>query len=209
MNAECPAGCCPHDGASLGGGCPRDIPDAPLRERVAHLRTCQLLTVARISVLTGIERQAIGRLLYEVVAEAGPGGAGRRTVRQATEDEWVRQVLADGPAQRRMARWPSSRGPSEIELLAALYADQQVRQVLDKHGIPVAAVAGPALGRFPAPKPLTADLVSDLYEGCGLSLHHIELLTGRPGAAAGAVLRAKGLRLRPTGARSPFTERLR
>jgi hypothetical protein len=117
--------------------------------------------------------------------------------------------MADPPERDRMNGPPSSRGPSEIELLTALYADQQVRQALDKHGIPVATLAAPAWKRFPAPQPLTADLVSALYEGCGLSLHHIQLLTGRSAAAAGAVLRAKGIRLRPAGVQSPFTLRLR
>jgi hypothetical protein len=206
---ECPAGCCPHDDASLCGGCPGDIPEAPPRERVAHLRACQHLPAAKIAALTGIDRQTINRLLFEVVAEAGPGGPARRTPRQAAEDEWVDQVLADVPRQRRRTRSSSARGPSEIELLTALYADPEVRQVLDKHGVPVSTLAGPAWKRFPAPQPLTADLVSDLYEGCGLSLHHIELLTGRPAAAAGAVLRGKGIRLRPAGATSPFMQRLR
>jgi hypothetical protein len=208
VSAECPAGCCPHDGADLAGDCPGDIPDAPLRERVAHLRSCQLLTVARIAALTGAARPAVSRLLYELAAEARPGG-GRRTPRQAAKDAWLDQIMADPPERDRMTGPPSARGPSEVELLTALYADQQVRQVLDKHGIPVATLAAPAWKRFPAPQPLTADLVSDLYEGCGLSLHHIELLTGRPAAAAGAVLRGKGIRLRPAGAKAAFTRRLR
>jgi hypothetical protein len=73
----------------------------------------------------------------------------------------------------------------------------------------VASLSGPAWKRFPAPQPLTAGLVSDLYEGCGLSLHLIELLTGRPAAAVGAVLRASGIKLRPAGGRSPFMDRWR
>ena len=36
----------------------------------------------------------------------------------------------------------SSRGPSELELLAALYAAPEVRQVLERHGIPVVTLAG-------------------------------------------------------------------
>ena len=103
----------------------------------------------------------------------------------------------------------ASRGPSEIELLTALYADREIRAVLDRHDVPVVSLAGPAWRRFPAPQPLTPGLVRDLYEGCGLSLHHIELLTGLPAAAAGVVLRASGVRLRPPGGRSPFMERWR
>lgn len=211
--SECPAGCCPHDGVSLDKDCPRDLPDAPLPERVAHLRACQLLPVATIAAVTGSDRRSIIRLLYEAATDVGPGGAVRRMTREAATDEWLDEVMAhlssrDRRPASRTGR-SSSRGPSEVELLTALYADPDVRRVLEKHGLPVVTLAGPAWKRFPAPQPLTADLVSDLYEGCGLGLHHIELLTGRPAAAAGAVLRAKGIQLRPAGGRSPFMRRWR
>ena len=104
---------------------------------------------------------------------------------------------------------PPTRGPSEIELLTALYADPRVRRVLKRHNVPVVTQAGQIWQRFPTPHQLTYGLVSDLYEGCGLSLHHIELLTGRPAAAAGAMLRARGIQLRPAGGRSPFMRRWR
>jgi hypothetical protein len=104
---------------------------------------------------------------------------------------------------------PPSRGPSEIELLTALYADPQVRQVLRRHSVPVVPETGPIWERFPEPQPLTTALVTDLYEGCGLSTHHIEMLTGRPAPAAASVLRASGVNLRPAGGRSPFMRRWR
>jgi hypothetical protein len=207
--SECPGGCCPHDSFVLSAGCPGDLPLAPPRERVAHLRLCQLLPVNKIVAATGSDRQTITRLLFEIAAEASPGGPARRMMRRAAEDDWLGQVMADTPQQARAAAERSSYGPSEIELLAALYADPEVRQVLEKHGVPIAPLTGPAWQRFPAPLALTADLVSDLYEGCGLGLTQIGLLTGRPSAAAGAVLRAKGIRLRPVGERSPFLRRWR
>ena len=211
--SECPAGCCPHDGVSLGEGCPQDLPDAPLPERVAHLRACQLLPAAKIAAVTGVDRRSVTRLLYEVADEARPGGAGRRRTREAAADEWLDQVTAHlsrpdlTPVTRTGVR--SARGPSELGLLSALYADPKVRRVLDRHGVPVVTLAEPAWRRFPAPQPLSADLVSDLYAGCGLSLHHIELLTGRPAAAVGAVLRVKGIPLRRAGRSSPFLRRWR
>jgi hypothetical protein len=104
---------------------------------------------------------------------------------------------------------PPSRGPSEIELLTALYADSQVRLALRRHGVPVVPQTGSIWERFPEPQPLRTDLVTDLYEGCGLSTHHIEMLTGRPARAAASVLRASGVNLRPAGGRSPFMRRWR
>jgi hypothetical protein len=104
---------------------------------------------------------------------------------------------------------PPSRGPSEIELLAAMYANSEVRRVLDRHGVPVVERPGPICERFPVPHRLSQALVADLYEGCGLSLRQIEMLTGRPAAAARALLRSSGIMLRPAGGRSPFMRRWR
>lgn len=209
MSEECLAGCCPHDGVSPGAGCPGDLPAAPLPERVSHLRSCRLFSVSKIAAVAGVDREFVTRLLYEAVADVTV----RRGARRADTDEWLDQIMADLPREHRVpaARVApsSSRGPSEIELLSTLYADSEVRGVLDRHGVPVVTLTAPAWNRFPAPQPLTAALVSDLYEGCGLSLHHIELLTGRPAAAVGAVLRTSGVKLRPVGGRSPFMERWR
>lgn len=213
MGEECLADCCPHDSATEGAGCPGDIPDAPLPERVSHLRNCRLLPVNKIAAVTGMDREFITRLLYEAVADVTARGTVRHGARRTDTDEWLDQIMADLPQEHQVPATKvapsSSRGPSEIELLSALYADSEVRGVLDRYGVPVVTLAAPAWKRFPAPQPLTAGLVSDLYEGCGLSLHHIELLTGRPAAAAGAVLRTSGVKLRPARGRSPFMERWR
>jgi hypothetical protein len=206
VSEECPAGCCPHDGAGPGAGCPGDLPSAPLPERVAHLRFCRLVPVNKIAAVTGADRELVTQLLYAAVTEARPARTRRRRNRGSAEDERLDQALAELTAEQQAPVAPDLpppwRGPSEVELLTALYADPEVRQVLDGHGVPVASLAGPAWKRFPAPQPLTAGLVSDLYEGCGLSLHHIELLTGRPAAAV-------GIKPRPPGGRSPFTGRWR
>jgi alkylated DNA nucleotide flippase Atl1 len=213
VSAECLADCCPHDSSSQGTGCPGDIPDAPLPERVSHLRNCRLLPVNKIAAVTGVDREFVTRLLYEAIADVTV----RRGARRTGTAEWLDQVMADLPQEHQVpatrvapsSSRSSARGPSEIELLSALYADSEVSGVLDRHGIPLATLAAPTWKRFPAPQPLTAALVSDLYEGCGLSLHHIELLTGRPAAAVGAVLRTSGVKRRPAGGRSPFMERYR
>jgi hypothetical protein len=101
------------------------------------------------------------------------------------------------------------RGPSELELLEALYADAMVHGVLERHGVPIAPLAGPAWQRFPVASRLTAELVTELYAGCGLALHHIELLTGRPAATVATLLRASGVPLRDAAATSPFMRRWR
>lgn len=127
-------------------------------------------------------------------------GVSRRIVLRSAHDLGL-PVRLGGP--------PPWRGPAEIELLGALYADPLVRQTLSRHGVPVVMLPGPIWARFPSPHPLTAELVADLYQGSGLGLHHIELLTGRPAAAVGALLRASGIALRAPGGRSPFIRRWR
>ena len=127
-------------------------------------------------------------------------GVSRRIVLRSAHDQGL-PVRVGGA--------PPSHGPSEIELITALYDDPQVRQVLDWHGVSAVPLPGPIWKRFPTPQPLTVGLVTDLYEGCGLSTHHIELLTGNPAAAAAVVLRASGVDLRPAGGRSPFMRRWR
>ena len=127
-------------------------------------------------------------------------GVSRRIVLRSAHDQGL-PVRIGGP--------PPRRGPSEIELITALYADPQIRRVLARHGVPLVTLAGSIWPRFPAPHRLTADLVTDLYADCGLGLHHIELLTGRPAATVGALLRASGVPLRPVGGRSPFMRRWR
>jgi hypothetical protein len=216
VSEECLAGCCPHDGVSPGTGCPGDLPGAGLSERAFHLRHCRLLSVRKIAAVTGVDREFVTRLLFDAAADAMPrlrAGAVRRMTRRSAERERLDQAIAELsredllPVMRTAP--PPGRGPSEAELLTALYADPEVRQVLDRHRVPVATLAGPAWTQFPAPQLLTTGLVGDLYEGCGLSLHHIQLLTGRPAAAVGALLRSSGIKLRPPGGRSPFTDRWR
>lgn len=181
------------------------IPDRTVRDRLrargVRLRTrgrfnredravITTEVLARLYLRAGLTADEAGRLL----------GVSRRIVLRSAHDEGV-AVRVGGP--------PPARGPSRIELLAALYADPQVSRVLRRHGIPVMRLAGPIWARFPEPCQLTADLVTDLYQGCGLSLQHVELLTGQPATAVSALLRDGGVQLRPPGGRSPFIRRWR
>lgn len=168
--------------------------DVPMRTRGRWNREDRIAIspddLAELYVRAGLSADEVGRML----------GVSRRVVLRSAHDQSL-PVRIGGP--------PPARGPSQIELLTALYADPRVRRVLNRHGVPVVEEAGQIWERFPVPHRLTADLVISLYEGCGLSLHHIELLTGRPAAAASLLLRASGVKLRSAGGRSPFMRRWR
>jgi hypothetical protein len=127
-------------------------------------------------------------------------GVSRRVVLRTAHDEGL-PVRMGGPVP--------SHGPTEIELIAALYADPEVQRVLARHGLPVVPAGGPIWRRFPVPTRLSADLAQELYESCGIGVHHIELLTGQPADSVRKLLHAAGVALRPAGGRSPFLRRWR
>jgi hypothetical protein len=146
--------------------------------------------LADLYVRAGLSADDVGRKF----------GVSRRVVLRSAHEAGL-PVRVGGP--------PPRRGPSEIELIDALYADTVVCDVLTRHGVPLVPPSGPIWQRFPAPHKLTAELAAELYSGCGLGLHHIELLTGRPAATVGDLLHATGIPLRPAGGRSPFMRRWR
>lgn len=96
---------------------------------------------------------------------------------------------------------------SEIRLVAALYADPQIRRTLARHQVPRVPAGGPIWRRFPQPVPLTDALLRELYGDCGVSMVHIELLTGQPSATVRRHLHRAGVPLRPAGGRCPFLQR--
>lgn len=104
---------------------------------------------------------------------------------------------------------PPEQGPTEIELVEALYADPAVRQVLEQHGVPRVAPGGPIWERFPTRVVLTPELLRQLYCKCGVATTHIELLTGQPRATVIRALVAADVVLRPPGGRTPFLRRWR
>lgn len=104
---------------------------------------------------------------------------------------------------------PPRRGPTEIELIQALYDDPLVADAVARHGLPVCPAASPIQRRFPEPIPLTRTMLIDLYDTCGLSTTHIELLTGQPAATVRHQLRRWNVPLRDPGGRSPFRIRWR
>lgn len=104
---------------------------------------------------------------------------------------------------------PGAAAPSgaAIRLVEALYDDPFVRNALARHRVPRVPAGGPIWQRFPVPVRLTDGLVRDLYERCGVSVAHIELLTGQPCATVTRQLRRAGVAMRTTGGRCPFLRR--
>lgn len=101
------------------------------------------------------------------------------------------------------------RGPEEIELIDALYADPLVASALVQYEITRVPHGGPICERFPVPVPLTTPLVKDLYWQCGVGLNHIELLTGQPAMTVRGFMHRSGIPVRHPGGRTPFLRRWR
>ena len=119
-------------------------------------------------------------------------------------------VLRSAHSGRLPVRAGGSYRPSEafdIVLIDALYEDVDVSRVLMHHGVPSKREAGPLWQRFPVPVELTKELLSDLYNACGVSTFHIELLTGSPTPTILRKLEEYGIDRRGRGGRSPFMRR--
>lgn len=214
----------------LPRGAGADIPDTLLADLYVRRR----LTCAQISELTavpartvhdrlraqGIRLRTRGRfnredrlavdpsVLTDLYVQAGlPAdevgtalGVSRKVVLRTAHDHGL-PVRLGGPAP--------SRGPAEIELIDALYADNQVQRAMRRYGLPRIPPGGPVWQRFPVPLRLTLDLATELYVSCGLGLTHIELLTGQPAGSVRRLLHNTGVAMRPPGGRSPFLRRWR
>lgn len=98
-------------------------------------------------------------------------------------------------------------GPQEIELIGALYADEQISRALAEWNLPQVSPGGPIWRRFPHPIGVPTGLLKRLYVDCGLSLPQIELLSGQPRATLNGRLRSLGIPTRSPGGRSPFMRR--
>jgi hypothetical protein len=166
----------------------------PMRARGRYNRAGRIVIpqgeLADLYVQAGLSADEVGQML----------GVSHRIVLRSAHDAGL-PVRLGGASPRR--------GPSEIELIRALYADIMVSEVLARHGVPRAPPSGPIWQRFPAPGKLTAELAAELYSGCGLSLYHIELLTGQPTVTVSRLLHASEVPLRPAGGRYPFMRRWR
>jgi len=166
----------------------------PMRTRGRNNREDRIVIpqaeLADLYVRAGLSSDEIGQIL----------GVSRRVVLRSAHDAGLPVRVGGAPPRH---------GPSEIELIRALYADTMVSEVLTRHGVPRVPIPGPICQRFPSPHSLSAELAIQLYCDCGLGVHHIELLTGQPAKTVASLLRASGVSLRMAGGRSPFMRRWR
>jgi hypothetical protein len=181
------------------------IPQRVVRDRL-HARGVRMRTKGRLNredrvavpadalirlyVSGGLSAADTGRLL----------GVSAQIVLRAAHDEGL-PVRMGGPEP--------ARGPAEIELIDALYADPLVRQALSRYGIARRAAGGPIWERFPVPLPVSQELAEALYIDCGLAARHIELLTGQPAQTVFRLLERHGIPRRAAGGRTPFLRRWR
>lgn len=94
-----------------------------------------------------------------------------------------------------------------LRVLDLLYADKQIRALLERHGIPAVDRPGTIAERFPTAFGLSDSLLAELYDGLGLSARHIELLTGQPHEQILDRLHGLGLEVRPIGSFSPWRQK--
>lgn len=94
-------------------------------------------------------------------------------------------------------------------LLDDLYADDLVVAALCHHGVPTIPRPGALAERFPDRVALHEEMLRDLYVSCGLSVVHIELVTGQPSSTVRRELKRHGIPLRRGGGVSPFVRRQR
>jgi hypothetical protein len=99
--------------------------------------------LADLYVRGGLSADEIGRML----------GVSRRIVLRSAHDAGL-PVRLGGP--------PPGSGPSEIELIEALYADDMVREIMTRDGVAQVPPSGPIWQRFPAPLKLTEELAAEL-----------------------------------------------
>ena len=181
------------------------IPARTIRDRlVSHgvrMRTKGLLNREdRLAVEPG--------RLADLYLRAGMSSSEVGTILGVSHRVVLRSAHAEGLPVR-MGDRPPGRGPADIELVDALYADPDVHRVLVRYGLPMVPAGGPIWQRFPVPARISGDLAAELYLSRGLASTHIELLTGQPAASVRRLLRAAGVPLRPAGGRSSFLRQWR
>jgi hypothetical protein len=177
VSQQCPAGCCPHacsdpvistaDGTGSGAGCPSDVPEAALPERVAHLYRCQGLSTYRIEGVVGISRQRVTRVLHRAGIPVKPRGSGRRRLPRGTGASVPDALLADLYLKHRLTC-------AQISELTQI-PPRTVHDRLRAHGVTLRT-----RGRFNREDPLAIEpgILADMYLRAGLTSGEVGRLLG-------------------------------
>lgn len=219
--------------AAGGAGRPRawtriECPD-DVAEKLRKLYVDEGMTRREVAESLGLPEGRVRRWLGEIGVESRTRGRCSRDDRDRPQPEHVEELYVEEelPA-REVGRRTSTTTARVLEtlhesglpvrlphsnrtlvLLEELYGDPLVRACLARHQIPVRLEPGPLTVRFPSPVSLSHSLLKELYERCGLSVVHIELVTGQPADTVRARLHRQGIRLRRAGGLSPFLRRVR
>ncbi|HET7385576.1 MAG TPA: hypothetical protein VFJ19_02815 [Nocardioidaceae bacterium] len=203
-----------------------------LRVQLVDLYVQQRLTSAAIAAHLGISERTVRNRLTEYGIRARHRGSYQERHSVPAEDLILLYAEAGLSAEMIAAKVGSSRnivlrtahdlglavrlggpparsGPTQIELIDALYADLEVTAILGEHGIGKVPPGGSVAERFPQPVPAADHVLAQLYLHAGISTRHIELLTGIPTTTIARRLRSSGVTLRRPGGRTPFLQRWR
>jgi hypothetical protein len=206
--------------------------DPSLRQLLVELYVRQRLSRRQVAHCLGVPEGRVRIWLGRLDVTMRTRGKGRREDRRRVPRASLvaLYVNAELPADQVAARLGATRGrvlasaheqgvpvrpggascnERAVVLLAALYDDEQLTGVLQRHGVPLVRHSGSVIDRFPTPAAFPPGLAKDLYLGCGLSTVQIELVTGQPAATVRRRLIGAGVALRRAGGLAPFTRRAR
>jgi transposase len=196
--------------------------------RIMHLYVAQRLDSDAVGVIVGLSGRTVRNLLTELGIRRRSRGGHNRDDRVVVAPEHVqamyvnRGMTADQVAAKlevhrnavlRSAHdhnFPVRPGGAptkndlDIRTLEEIYRDRFVSAALDRHRVVRAVLPGSISDRFPEPVAITEELVEELYERCGLSVRHIELVTGVPQATILRRMRVWKIDRRKPGGLSPY-----
>lgn len=203
----------------------------PPKLTLRDLYVDQELSLADIAVRYGVPHATVRRWLHKNGIERRPHAytpnpqpghdLDHETIRALyIDEEWTaaeigrhigvtKKIILDHLHQHGVALRPSGakRPATDRALLDRLYADPNVCRLLRDHQIPLISTPGRLRRRFPNPAPLTALLVTGLYNNIGLSVSQISLVTGHFDPAVRTALQQAGVAARDGAGRAPWTVR--
>jgi transposase len=220
--------------APKGGGRPRlsrrHQIDPELSNQISTMYLTRRMTRSEIAAALGVSEHRVRTALQRAGVPARTRGRLNREDRTRVSAEVLRGLyvgdeLTVAQVAERLATTPAIISASlrehaipvrssaahatdeRIAVLAELYRDHRILDILDRHGVPRRTTTGQLAERFPQRASLTEPLLRDLYETCGLSTVHIELLTGQPAVEVTRHLAGFDIPRRSPGGLSPWRQR--